>query len=80
MKDLGINRDRAKIWIDDDGFLQSDKPYVLEYMTVTLEEDMKTIMAIDPSGGPYLMVGDNIEGNMIKGFEDTVNKGIKILF
>lgn len=79
MKDLGINRDRVRIWIDDDGFLQSDKSYVLDHMTVILGNDME-IIAVDPSGGPYLMVGDKIEGKPIKGFEEIDNKEIRVIF
>lgn len=92
---LGKNRDNAKLWITDDGFLQSDKPYVLKYMRVILDEnflqkdnpadgiigmlDSSHIASIDPSGGPMLSVGDKLQGKEIIGFEDTEN-GMKINF
>lgn len=82
MIDLGYNRDHAHLWIDDDNNLCIDEKHkwCLEYMRCILDEnDNKTIIAIDPSGGPFISVGDKIEGHEITGFK-SIKGGFQILF
>lgn len=61
--DLGINRDGAHLWfekIEDDIYeLKTDKQYVLEYCRIgTVKNEDFDIYMFDPSGGPYIVVGD----------------------
>ena len=64
------NRYKANIWlqhIDEDLWkLSSSNPEDLQYMRVIYNEDNKGIFAIDPSGGPFLSVGSQIEQYTIK--------------
>lgn len=79
MIDLGINRDKARIWLDDNNVICSNKDYVLEYMRVGYNSnDKHTIEFIDPSGGPMLSIGDKIGNKKIVGFR-THGYGFKVL-
>lgn len=79
MIDLGYNRDHAHIWFDDNNVLCSDKDYVLEYMRVGYKEDNKTVMFIDPSGGPMISVGDVVSNKKILKIESG-GYGFKVVF
>ena len=39
--------------------------YVLEYMRYGLDKDNKTIVMIDPSGGPYMTLGYKLNNELI---------------
>lgn len=79
MIDLGKNRDGAHMWIDAEGFLRSNKDFVLEHMTVTFDSDGKTVLAIDPSGGPYLEKGGDANGHKITGFKNVKGRGWRVV-
>lgn len=65
-----LSREHRNIYLKeiDPGVWQfcADKPdeWILEYMRCILDECGIEITAIDPSGGPFLSVGDKI-GNII---------------
>lgn len=73
------NRDRVKLWIDDNGYLQADKKYTLEYMRVGYDRDPNDIQFIDPSGGPMIEVGSKLCGKIVSAIMPDEN-GWKILF
>lgn len=79
MIDLGINRDRAHIWLDDNNVICSNKDYVLKYIRVGLSPtDNNTIEFIDPPGGPMLGIGDKIGNQKIVGFH-SCDSGFKVM-
>ena len=59
------NRDYAKLYLvseDNKNWkfeVDDEHKYIFEYMRVGYNED-ETINFIDPSGGPFISVGDNI--------------------
>lgn len=73
------NRDGANLYIDDEGYLHSDKDYVLEYMRVGGDGSANDIQFIDPSGGPFIEVGDKIANKTVAAIIPN-NRGWKILF
>lgn len=79
MLHLGKNRHLDKLWLDDDNILHSSDPVDIKYMRIILGADNKTIEAIDPSGGPFMVVNQTIQNHKIKAFEQT-DKGIKFIF
>ena len=72
------NRDGAKIWIDDNHILQSNKPYVLKYARLIYNPDMKYIEAVDPSGGPMISLGSTIKNYKITAIVELKNGSIKL--
>lgn len=82
MIDLKYNRDGAHLWIDDANNLCVDDKhkYCIEYMRCILDaDDDSVIVAIDPSGGPFISVGDKIGGKEIVAFQES-KEGFKVLF
>lgn len=73
------NRDGAKIWVDENGLLKSDKDWVLEHIRVGFDKTPEDIIFIDPSGGPMIEIGNVYDGHPVTGFEQTPD-GIKIIF
>lgn len=67
--DLGINRDGAHLWfenIKDNIYeLKTDKQFVLEYCRIGFINKTNLVM-VDPSGGPYIAVGDEFDGYKLK--------------
>lgn len=68
------NRDGASLYFLETGrksnlyklvCSQSHK-YVLDYATITMCEDNRTIFAFDPSGGPFLCLGYKLGDKEIK--------------
>lgn len=56
-----VSKDR-KLWelkVDD------AHKYILEYMRCGLMDDGKTIDMIDPSGGPYLAIGNRLNDKYV---------------
>lgn len=45
--------------------LKSDPKYITEYCTCSLGDD-NSILSIDPSGGPYMRVGGEVEGMILE--------------
>lgn len=84
MLDLGFNRDHAHIWIDDEGFLQVDDKhkYCLEYIRVGYSDGVfvSDIIFVDPTGGPFIHVGDFVGEKKVKSIECVKGQGFKILF
>lgn len=84
MIDLGFNRDNAHLWIDDEGFLQADDKHknCVEYMRVGYSDStfISDIVFIDPSGGPFIRVGDELDGKKVKSIEMVKGKGFKVNF
>lgn len=80
MTDLGYNRDNAHLWLDDAGVLCIDQAhqYCLEYMRYIISDD-ETIEAIDPSGGPFISIGDILVGKKVRGFIQA-NGCVRVLF
>lgn len=76
MINLGPNRENVILWIDDDGYLKADKGYAINYCRF-IGDSLSNLIAVDPSGGPYLMVGDRIGDKVINKIS-AENKGIKI--
>ena len=74
MKIILYNRDRANLWLEKEDSdiwkLNVDKnhTYVLKYMRVI---GYPEIEAIDPSGGPFISVGDTLS--------DTENRFYKVI-
>ena len=66
MKIILYNRDRANLWLEKEDSdiwklkVDQNHEYVLEYMRVI---GYPEIEAIDPSGGPFISVGDILEDN-----------------
>jgi len=64
------NRYNANIWLEhidaDLWQLKSTDPSELNYMRVGYEDDNKTIAFIDPSGGPFINIGYEINDCNIK--------------
>ena len=66
MKIILYNRDRANLWLEKEDSdiwklkVDQNHEYVLEYMRVI---GYPKIEAIDPSGGPFISVGDILEDN-----------------
>ena len=67
------NRDGANMWLEQIGGandetswwqLKIDKnhEYCLEHIRVIFETYPSKILAVDPSGGPYISLGDEFEG------------------
>lgn len=81
MVDLGYNRNGAHLWVDKNNMLCADAShqYCLAHIRCILNKDDSTIMSIDPTGGPFMSVGDQIGKKEISGFEST-DKGFKIFF
>lgn len=52
--------------------------YVLEFIRIGYKSDNKTIDFIDPSGGPYLSVGQRINKNFIIGSIIEVDGHLKL--
>lgn len=72
MKEIKLfNRDGANLrLVSEDGILwkfnvDKEHEYVLEYMRCGFENDNKTIIMIDPSGGPYLSKGQRLSKDYI---------------
>lgn len=80
MLHLGKNRHLDKLWLDDDNILHSSDPIDIEYMRIIYKEDGKTIEAVDPSGGPMMIVGQTVQNHKIAGFKYIPKKGIKFIF
>lgn len=66
-----FNRDGANLrLVSEDGILwkfdvDKDHKYVLEYIRYGFENDNKTIIMMDPSGGPYLSKGQRLSKDYI---------------
>ena len=66
MKIILYNRDRANLWLEKEDSdiwklkVDQNHEYVLEYMRVI---GYPKIEAIDPSGGPFISVGDILKDN-----------------
>lgn len=66
------NRDGASLYFLETGRksnlykLVCSHKYVLEYATITMCEDDRTIYAFDPSGGPFLCLGYKLGEKEIK--------------
>ena len=66
MKIILYNRDRANLWLEKEDSdiwklkVDQNHAYVLEYMRVI---GYPKIEAIDPSGGPFISVGDILKDN-----------------
>ena len=66
MKIILYNRDRANLWLEKENSdiwklkVDQNHEYVLEYMRVI---GYPKIEAIDPSGGPFISVGDILKDN-----------------
>lgn len=72
MKEIKLfNRDGADLrLVSEDGILwkfnvDKEHEYVLEYMRCGFENDSKTIIMMDPSGGPYLSKGQRLSKDYI---------------
>lgn len=72
MKEIKLfNRDGANLrLVSEDGILwkfnvDKEHEYVLEYMRCGFENANKTIIMIDPSGGPYLSKGQRLSKDYI---------------
>lgn len=72
MKEIKLfNRDGADLrLVSEDGILwkfdvDKEHKYVLEYMRCGFENDNKTINMMDPSGGPYLSIGQRLSKDYI---------------
>lgn len=76
--DLGKNRYGEQITITNNLLCVDGIPDT-GYIRAIYKEDGHEIMAIDPPGGPFLSVGDNLQGHIIKSIEGT-EKGFKINF
>ena len=72
------NRDGAKIWIDVNHILQSNKPYVLKYARLIYNPDMKYIKAVDPSGGPMISLGFKIKNYKVSSITELKDGNIKL--
>lgn len=75
-----LNRDGAKIWLKKKGLYwipESEDPFYTTYFRIIYEGDInnKNILAIDFSGGPFLSVGDELDGYFrIEKIEETTDK------
>lgn len=72
MKKINLfNRDKANLnLVSEDGKIwafEVDKPheFVLEYMRVGYRENKESIEFIDPSGGPFISVGNKLSDNLV---------------
>lgn len=72
MKEIKLfNRDGANLrLVSEDGILwkfnvDKEHEYVLEYMRCGFENGNKTIIMMDPSGGPYLSKGQRLSKDYI---------------
>lgn len=53
----------------------------VEFPQVGISEDMGKIVAMDPSGGPMMRIGDTIEGaGKIKSFDHILGYGFTVTF
>ena len=84
MKIKLFNRDGADLYLENCDVnlwklsVDDKYKYVLEYIRVGYETDNKTINFIDPSGGPYLSVGQRIDGDYVIGAIIEADKQFKI--
>lgn len=72
---LKLVSEDGKVWVFD---VDEKHNYVLEYMRVGYGDDMKTIAFVDPSGGPFISVGDGLTGGLV--VKSIVwNKGFQLI-
>ena len=70
------NRDRQKIWLERVGDgewwqLRFDQPSLLNYNHFLFEDESSEIYAIDPPGGPYIMIGFKVEEKIVEEIKNT---------
>ena len=79
------NRDGADMFLvsNDENWwkFEIDKKheYCLEYMRIGYGEENKSIYMVDPSGGPYLEVGNRIGNNMEYTIDTIIVKNDEIM-
>lgn len=84
MKIKLYNRDGADLYLENCGVnlwklsVDDKHKYVLGYIRVGYEIDNKTINFIDPSGGPYLSVGQRVNKDYVISSIIEADKQFKI--